>query len=129
MKSWDGDKLNVTDFMDKWIKQMGYPVVEMYRIDDHTIELTQRRFKLDHLTPEKAKYRNAQYWYKWDVPIFYELNGNPQSMLWLHEAIRLPLNNSDTILINTESLGFYRVNYDEEGWARIARQLDVDHTV
>ncbi|KAK6050905.1 hypothetical protein COOONC_11593 [Cooperia oncophora] len=77
MKSWDGDKLNVTDFMDKWIKQMGYPVVEMYRIDDHTIELTQRRFKLDHLTPEKAKYRNAQYWYKWDVPIFYELNGNP----------------------------------------------------
>ncbi|PIO72084.1 hypothetical protein TELCIR_05994 [Teladorsagia circumcincta] len=43
-------------------------------------------------------------------------------------AIRLPLNTSDNLLINTESLGFYRVNYDEEGWARIARQLNDDHT-
>ncbi|VDO85250.1 unnamed protein product, partial [Haemonchus placei] len=128
LKSWDGEKLNVGDFIDKWIKQMGYPVVEVYRIDPHTVEVTQRRFKLDHLTPEKAKYRNALYWYKWDVPIFYQLNGKPQDMVWLHEAIRLPLNVSDEILINPDSLGFYRVNYDDEGWAEIARQLEVDHT-
>ncbi|XGW01548.1 hypothetical protein V3C99_014011 [Haemonchus contortus] len=128
LKSWDGEKLNVGDFIDKWIKQMGYPVVEIYRIDPHTVELTQRRFKLDHLTPEKAKYRNALYWYKWDVPIFYQLNGKPQDMVWLHEAIRLPLNVSDEILINPDSLGFYRVNYDDEGWAEIARQLELDHT-
>ncbi|KAK5982459.1 hypothetical protein GCK32_008866, partial [Trichostrongylus colubriformis] len=127
LESWNGEKLNISDFVDNWVKQMGYPVVEVYRIDDNTVELTQKRFKLDHLTPEKAKYRNALYWYKWDVPIFYEINGKPQTMTWLHEAIRLPLNTSDTILINTESLGYYRINYDEEGWATIVRQLKNDH--
>ncbi|VDO90356.1 unnamed protein product [Heligmosomoides polygyrus] len=109
-------------------KTMGYPVVEVYRIDEWTVELTQRRFKLDHLTPEKAKFRNALYWYKWDIPLFFEINGKPQEMTWLHEAIRLPLNVSDHLLINTESIGFYRVNYDEEGWSKIVRQLQKDHT-
>ncbi|WKY08869.1 hypothetical protein Q1695_001781 [Nippostrongylus brasiliensis] len=128
LKSWDGSKLNNSDFASKWIRQMGYPVVEVFRIDPRTVELTQRRFKLDHLSPEKAKFRNALYWYKWDIPIFHEINGKRQEMTWLHEAVRLPLNVTDTLLINTDSSGFYRVNYDEDGWVNIARQLREDHT-
>lgn len=42
---------------------MGYPVVEMKRIDEKQIELHQRRFKLDDNALEKEKYRNAKYWY------------------------------------------------------------------
>ncbi|ETN82350.1 hypothetical protein NECAME_08000 [Necator americanus] len=106
---------------------MGYPVVEVYRLDARTIELTQRRFKLDHLTPERAEYRNAQYWYKWDIPIFYDVNGKKMDMVWLHEAVRLPINISDTFLINPESLGYYRVNYDEQMWTAIADQLKKNH--
>ncbi|KIH49044.1 hypothetical protein ANCDUO_20882, partial [Ancylostoma duodenale] len=41
--------------------------------------------------------------------------------------VRLPLNLSDTLLINPESLGYYRVNYDEQGWVAIADLLQKDH--
>ncbi|EYC15756.1 hypothetical protein Y032_0036g3341 [Ancylostoma ceylanicum] len=127
LNAWDGNKFKTADFAEKWILQMGYPVIDVYRLDARTVELTQRRFKLDHLTPERAKYRNALYWYKWDVPIFHEINGEKQDMVWLHEAVRLPLNLSDTLLINPESLGYYRVNYDEQGWIAIADLLQKDH--
>ncbi|RCN52034.1 peptidase family M1 [Ancylostoma caninum] len=127
LNAWDGNKLKTADFAEKWILQMGYPIIDVYRLDARTVELTQRRFKLDHLTPERAKYRNALYWYKWDVPIFYEINGAKEDMTWLHEAVRLPLNLSDTLLINPESLGYYRVNYDEQGWIAIADLLQKDH--
>ncbi|KHJ76163.1 hypothetical protein OESDEN_24217, partial [Oesophagostomum dentatum] len=127
LKAWDGNKFKMEEFADNWVLQMGYPVVDVYRLDPKTIELTQRRFKLDHLTPERARYRNALYWYKWDVPLFYEINGKKADMTWLHEAVRLPLNLSDTLLINPESLGYYRVNYDEQGWLAFADQLKKDH--
>uniref|UniRef100_A0A0K0CWZ3 Peptidase_M1 domain-containing protein n=1 Tax=Angiostrongylus cantonensis TaxID=6313 RepID=A0A0K0CWZ3_ANGCA len=101
--------------------QMGYPVVDVYRLNSHTIELTQRRFKLqlNNVIPEKEKFRNAVYWYKWEVPIFYEINGTKQEMICF----------SDSILINSESFGFYRVNYDQQEWIAIADQLTNNHTV
>ncbi|PIO67164.1 peptidase family M1 [Teladorsagia circumcincta] len=61
LKSWDGEKLNITDFMDKWIKQMGYPVVEVYRIDDLTVELTQRRFKVFILEKLKTVFNTIDF--------------------------------------------------------------------
>lgn len=77
---------------------MGYPVIDLYRLDPQTTELTQRRFKvtffssqessfqLDRLTPELSKFRNAVYWYKWDVPLNYWVNGDVKDMKWLHEG-------------------------------------------
>ncbi|KAE9414906.1 hypothetical protein Angca_009208 [Angiostrongylus cantonensis] len=128
LKSWNGENFNVADFANKWVVQMGYPVVDVYRLNSHTIELTQRRFKLNNVIPEKEKFRNAVYWYKWEVPIFYEINGTKQEMIWLHEATHLPASFSDSILINSESFGFYRVNYDQQEWIAIADQLTNNHT-
>ncbi|CAI4225095.1 unnamed protein product [Auanema sp. JU1783] len=125
--SWNEEKFDVSDFANKWILQMGYPILDIYRIDSKTVEITQRRFKIDNLTPEKAKYRNALYWYKWDVPLFAEVNGKKQDMVWLHEATRLPLNLTDVLVVNPESYGYYRVNYDEAGWDAFAKQLSKDH--
>ncbi|VDM52463.1 unnamed protein product, partial [Angiostrongylus costaricensis] len=46
LKSWNGENFNVADFANKWVVQMGYPVVDVHRLNSHTIELTQRRFKI-----------------------------------------------------------------------------------
>lgn len=42
--------------------QMGYPVVEVRRLDSETIQLHQNRFKWSETTLEKEKYRNAKFW-------------------------------------------------------------------
>lgn len=127
MKSWDGKHFDVAEFANKWVLQMGYPVVDVYRLDGQTVEISQHRFKLDNKTPEQSKFRNALYWYKWDVPLFNVVNGDMKPMTWLHEATRVPLNVTDEILINGNSDGFYRVNYDEAAWKAIQNRLESDH--
>jgi aminopeptidase N len=62
-KSWNGDKLSIVDFAASWTEQMGYPVIEMKRIDETTIELAQKRFKLDESAKEQERFRNAKYWF------------------------------------------------------------------
>lgn len=41
---------------------MGYPVVEVRRIDDKKVELRQKRFKWDENALEREKFRNARFW-------------------------------------------------------------------
>lgn len=65
LKDWSGDKFDVNEFAKLWTRQMGYPVIEVKRLDEHRVELTQRRFKLDEESLENPKFRNAKYWYKW----------------------------------------------------------------
>lgn len=36
---------------------------------------------------------------------------------------------TDWYKINTNQTGFYRVNYDDQGWKLIIKQLETDHTV
>jgi aminopeptidase N len=62
---WDGHKFDVGKFADLWTKQMGYPVISVKRVDEHRVELNQRRFKLDEEALEDPKFRNPQFWYKW----------------------------------------------------------------
>uniref|UniRef100_A0A0K0DV16 Aminopeptidase n=1 Tax=Strongyloides stercoralis TaxID=6248 RepID=A0A0K0DV16_STRER len=128
LKSWDGSPFDVSEFSNKWVEQMGYPVVYVRRIDETSVELLQKRFKLDDNTIEDKKFRNAKYWYKWDVPIWYSINGEEKNMTWLHESNTINTTLKDTLIINTDSKGFYRVNYDKFGWKAIINQLNTDHT-
>ncbi|CAJ0939824.1 unnamed protein product, partial [Mesorhabditis belari] len=128
LTGWDEKKFDLPDFANKWTEQMGYPVVELHRLDNETLEFTQRRFKRDPTIPESARYRNARYWYKWDIPLWYSVDGDEQPLAWLHEAYRLNITENQLVLVNPESIGFYRVNYDQRGWEAIQRQLLKDHT-
>jgi len=83
LKDWNGNKFDVDEFAKKWTEQMGYPVISVATTDDGVI-LTQKRFKLDESSEESPKFKNPKYWYKWDVPIWYTINGTSQPMTWLH---------------------------------------------
>ncbi|VDK69103.1 unnamed protein product [Litomosoides sigmodontis] len=121
--SWEGDKLDIRDFASKWTQQMGYPVVEVHRIDDKRVELRQKRFKWDENALEREKFRNARFWYKYDIPIWYAINGEEMPMTWLHESQGLDVSKEDLLVLNSGSKGFYRVNYNSELWLKITDQL------
>ncbi|MFH4978360.1 hypothetical protein AB6A40_005069 [Gnathostoma spinigerum] len=125
--AWDGNKLDINDFASKWTEQMGYPVVTVKRLDDKRLELHQARFKLNNNSMEKEKYRNAKFWYKYDIPIWFKINGEEQPMQWLHEgkgvAEQIAADLDDIVVLNSESRGFYRVNYDHDGWMKIIAAL------
>ncbi|TKR69186.1 hypothetical protein L596_021371 [Steinernema carpocapsae] len=127
--AWDGSQFDVVEFAAKWTEQMGYPVIEVRRLDTKRVEIHQRRFKMDDQTLEKQKFRNAKFWYKWDIPIWYTLNGEEKPMTWLHEAQQINVGMDDLLVLNAESRGMYRVNYNKPGWNRIIDQLLKDHTV
>lgn len=59
--------------------------------------------------------------------MFLKSSGPVGNVSWLHEAFRLPLNTSDSIYLNTDSNGVYRVNYEEKRWNDIAKQLEKSH--
>lgn len=123
-----GDRFDVDDFAKPWTKQMGYPVIEVKRTSENKVELSQKRFKMDETALEKPKFRNAKYWYKWDVPLWYSVNGTEQQMSWLHDKTELDVDESTVFVANVDSKGFYRVQYSKNTLDMIRKQLLEDHT-
>ncbi|PIC27082.1 hypothetical protein B9Z55_019447 [Caenorhabditis nigoni] len=127
LKGWNNEPLDVAKFVNTWVDQIGFPLVSVDKLDDENVELSQERFKNDHKTKEQFKFRNAKYWFNWEVPLFLKSSGPVGNVSWLHEAFRLPLNTSDSIYLNTDSNGVYRVNYEEKRWNEIAKYLEKSH--
>ncbi|PAV75254.1 hypothetical protein WR25_17695 [Diploscapter pachys] len=129
VKGPDGNKLSVKEFANQWTKQMGYPVVTVNRLNSTTALLTQERFKPNKEAQEKAAYRNNKYGYKWDVPIWY-MYGNDQTirMAWLprDQPLHLDLPKDTVLIVNPDSRGFHRTNYNVSDWKTIAEMLNKD---
>ncbi|XP_072515876.1 aminopeptidase N-like [Salminus brasiliensis] len=115
----------VTEIMNRWILQMGYPVVT---IDTRTGSISQNRFLLD---ADSKPDRPSVYNYEWFVPIKWMKSGTVMDQHWLLEktATHEPMKtNSEWVLANVNVSGFYRVNYDSENWQRLLSQLSTDHS-
>uniref|UniRef100_A0A914E5I1 Aminopeptidase n=1 Tax=Acrobeloides nanus TaxID=290746 RepID=A0A914E5I1_9BILA len=128
LKDWNGSKFNVDEFAKPWTEQMGFPVVYVRRVDKNRIELSQKRFKIDEDAKEQLKDRNSKWGYKWDVPLWYSVNGEEKPMKWLHETTQFVIPENDVVVFNVGSRGFYRVNYEQDMWKQIAAQLMKNHT-
>ncbi|XP_052756052.1 glutamyl aminopeptidase-like isoform X2 [Galleria mellonella] len=122
----DNPNLNITHIMDTWTRQMGYPVLTVSNGDDHnTYIITQTRFLLD----SEAVYKNdSVYGYRWFIPITYKTNKGPnQSIVWFgntEDNVQLKLNaDEDWLKINNNQVGYYRVNYTEAMWEKLANLL------
>ncbi|KAK5981992.1 Aminopeptidase [Trichostrongylus colubriformis] len=128
----DGNKLSMKRFANQWILQMGFPLVTVKAVNSSFFEITQSRYKNNPNAVEVEKYRSPKYGFKWEVPVWYQLDHEPVKLAWLRRDSPLYIlaNTARSILVvNAERHGFYRQNYDEEGWRKIMQQLISNHKI
>ena len=115
----------VTAIMDSWVKQMGYPLleVEMERRDGQlALKLSQHRFFYDHLLGDGAEEPTL-----WHIPVSAMRNQGSETatLLFAERQATLPLGNGaasptdDWVKVNAGQVGFYRVNYPHDNWDRL----------
>ncbi|XP_072236216.1 aminopeptidase Ey-like [Leuresthes tenuis] len=111
--------------MNRWILQMGFPVVT---INTETGQITQKHFLLD---PESEVDRPSEFNYEWFVPITWIKTGGAEQQYWLlsKEVTQtdMILPDTDWLVANINMKGFYRVNYDSRNWERLLDQLSSRH--
>ncbi|KAJ8281244.1 hypothetical protein GJAV_G00065240 [Gymnothorax javanicus] len=116
---------SVNDIMNRWIHQMGFPVVT---IDTHTGELSQKHFLLDS---ESVVEKPSEFNYEWFIPITWNKAGVEKELFWLlkktdpHSPMKVTGN--EWVLANVNITGYYRVNYDSDNWERLLSQLNSKH--
>ncbi|XP_037365785.1 aminopeptidase N [Talpa occidentalis] len=118
----------VSDIMDRWILQMGFPVIT---VDTRTGDISQKHFLLD---PESNVTRPSQFNYLWIAYITSMKNGQEQKPYWMPGQSSAQNNEfktvgNDWLLLNINATGYFVVNYDADNWKKIQQQLQDDHSV
>jgi hypothetical protein len=151
--------LNITDFLYCFIVRPGIPLVTVTRVSPSIVHLTQVSVcmcacvhscdvqqKLLFVSETMNKSSTAvstsidvvdpQCTAGWHIPVWYKTSSDPfvnDSFVWLipeHRPLVLHINmTSDWILINSQSYGYYRTNYDPQTWQSLARLLMEDRNV
>uniref|UniRef100_A0A3P8SB73 Aminopeptidase n=1 Tax=Amphiprion percula TaxID=161767 RepID=A0A3P8SB73_AMPPE len=110
------------DIMNRWILQMGFPVVT---INTQTGEITQKHFLLD---PDSVVDRPSEFNYEWFVPVTYIKTGGTEQQFWLDKKQDtnkdMALGTNDWLVANINMKGFYRVNYDSKNWDNLINKLN-----
>uniref|UniRef100_A0A803YM61 Aminopeptidase n=1 Tax=Meleagris gallopavo TaxID=9103 RepID=A0A803YM61_MELGA len=114
----------VSEVMDTWTRQMGYPVLEM----GSNSVLIQKRFLLD--PNADASYPPSDLGYKWNIPVKWGLGNSTNYTVYNTSdsagiTITSPAN--PFLNINPDHIGFYRVNYDSQNWDTLADLLVNNH--
>lgn len=116
---------SVEVIMNRWILQMGFPVVT---IDTRTGKVTQKHFLLD---PESTVETPSEFNYEWFVPITWMKTAGAEQQYWLLKKeetnTNMALAAGEWLLANINMRGFYRVNYDSENWERLLTKLSTQH--
>ncbi len=97
-------KKPIQAIMKTWIKQEGFPVVEVEKTNSGLL-INQKRFLLE---PHKSNKKNL-----WSIPISIGNNTNTISELFTNKSKTIKLNQKIIPVINTERKGFYRVKYSK----------------
>ena len=109
----------VAEMMDTWVQQTGYPVLDVQADDDGAeVHASQSRFVYEHLVDPGATEDTV-----WHVPVTIAAQGGEAVSTLMdgpQAAIRLPGGRAGGwIKVNPDQVGFYRVNYDADGWERL----------
>ncbi|NXP40083.1 AMPN Aminopeptidase, partial [Leiothrix lutea] len=118
----------ISNIMDRWTLQMGFPVVT---VDTSSGTVSQAHFLLD---PTTSVDRPSVFNYTWIVPITWMTGSSYRnSSYWLTTVTDtnndFKVNSSDWLLLNLNVTGYFRVNYNQDNWNRLLKQLDDNHTV
>lgn len=114
---------NIRDIFKSYNEQSGVPLITATR-DGNTVTLTQKRFLIqskDHEDPTKwnTKVTCAVTETEFENTIV-RATYFPASQASV--TITLP-NEADFYVLNVQSFGYFRVNYDEANWKKIGEQL------
>ncbi|NWV15304.1 AMPN Aminopeptidase, partial [Ptilonorhynchus violaceus] len=117
---------NISNIMDRWTLQMGFPVVT---VDTSTGTINQTHFLLD---PTSHVDRPSVFNYTWIIPITWMTgNSHGNSSYWLTKVTDtnndFRVNSPNWLLLNLNVTGYFRVNYNQENWDQLLNQLDTDH--
>ncbi len=120
----------VTAIMDSWVKQMGYPVlqVESDRTGGQTtLSVTQERFVYDRFLGDggpDSDFDNEV----WRVPVSAS-RGSEESAVTVMDGrqiqIDVPGSGDGWVKLNPLQTGFFRVNYSTEDWQRLVPAIEL----
>ncbi|PKB73275.1 MAG: hypothetical protein BZY75_02675 [SAR202 cluster bacterium Io17-Chloro-G7] len=122
----------VTSIMDSWTKQMGYPVLQVETAgtaEQPELVLSQERFVYDRPSGESEPDPEV-----WRVPIRISRSGSSEAttLLMDERTVRMPLEqpaqsssqDQNWFKVNPDQTGFFRVNYQAEGWQRLVSAVE-----
>ena len=119
----------VTAIMDSWVKQMGYPVlqVESDRTGGQTtLSVTQERFVYDRLLGDGGPDSDSDN-EVWRVPVSAS-QGREESTVTVMDGrqtqIDVPGSSNGWVKLNPLQTGFFRVNYSTEDWQRLVPAIE-----
>ncbi|KAL6262284.1 hypothetical protein P5V15_007378 [Pogonomyrmex californicus] len=123
------DDYRLKDVMNTWLKQRHYPVIHVTRNND-TDEIILRQ---EHYPQNKSEHIDSD---KWWIPLSFVTQTNPDfsntlPTRWLRpqdENISIDgIDPNDWIIINVQQMGYYRVNYDNSNWRKLANYLNSEN--
>lgn len=119
----------VTAIMDSWVKQMGYPVlqVESDRTGGQTtLSVTQERFVYDRFLGDGEPDSDSDN-EVWRVPVSAS-QGSEESAVTVMDGrqtqIDVPGSSDGWVKLNPLQTGFFRVNYSTEDWQRLVPAIE-----
>ncbi|XP_062984478.1 aminopeptidase Q-like [Elgaria multicarinata webbii] len=110
--------------MDSWTCQRGFPLLT---VNFSTGNISQEKF----YTAKRKNNTNKT----WMIPISWIKNGVPQPLVWLDKSskifpeMKISDSEQDWIILNVNMTGYYRINYDQMYWRRLAKVLESDPKV
>ncbi|VDD97072.1 unnamed protein product, partial [Enterobius vermicularis] len=113
--------ISLFSFLDSWFYQPGFPLLQVDRSGDK-IMVSQKLYNTDDIG------NSSETNFQWNVPLFVKTN-DPSSILWLRRNESLVLRASRRpVLVDVDTRGYYRINYDENTWKDLIVQLLENHT-
>lgn len=117
--------LDISEIMDTWTKQKGYPFVTLKRDpNDRTVFIAkQQRFLLD---PDTESSEVTHHGYIWKIPLsYYTSEMDDVKVIWINSdnevtfQVRLDDPDNSWVKFNVNSSGYYLVNYEDDDWSRL----------
>ncbi|XP_077867257.1 aminopeptidase N-like [Saccoglossus kowalevskii] len=126
--------VDVPTVMDRWLLQMGYPLVTITRdYRNKRATISQRHFLIDKGI--NGTVRESPYDYSWHIPVTYTYGGKERFsdafQTWLITEKKIvdlsSVDNDEWVVANVNQTYYYRVNYDMDNWNLIIDQLKTNH--
>lgn len=121
------ENVNVSKVMSSWETQSGFPYIHVERsYFTKEVRFTQKRYMNEDTEDDTL----------WHIPITYATNQNDFTditQFWIDAQVTEKyiesLKSSDTLIVNIDQQGYFRVLYDDANWDSISKFLNNNHTL